>query len=98
MEQSMNSDNSNKHGLSHVDHAPASFGADMLDHIRVSIIATIVLAVICCGIYPVIVWGLAQTLFHHQANGSLIRKDGTPTDDDREAVGSALLGQPFSDG
>jgi K+-transporting ATPase ATPase C chain len=36
-------------------------------------------------------------MFHHQANGSLIRKDGTPTDNDAEAVGSALLGQQFSD-
>jgi K+-transporting ATPase ATPase C chain len=36
-------------------------------------------------------------MFHHQANGSLIKKDGTPTDDDKEAVGSSLLGQSFSD-
>jgi len=73
------------------------FVMEMLTHLRISIIATIVLAVICCGIYPMIVWGLAQTLFHHKANGSLIAKDGTPTDDDRQAVGSALLGQSFSD-
>lgn len=65
-------------------------------HLRISIIATIVLAIIVCGIYPAIVWGLAQALFHHQANGSLITKDGTATDDDRVAVGSTLLGQPFA--
>jgi K+-transporting ATPase ATPase C chain len=69
----------------------------MLTHLRISIIATLVLAVICCGIYPAIVWGLSQALFHHKANGSLIKKDGTPTNDDNEAVGSELLGQPFSD-
>jgi K+-transporting ATPase ATPase C chain len=73
------------------------FVMEMLTHLRISIIATVVLAVICCGIYPMIVWGLAQTLFHHKANGSLIAKDGTPTDDDKQAVGSSLLGQPFSD-
>jgi K+-transporting ATPase ATPase C chain len=73
------------------------FTLEMLSHLRVSIVATIVLGVIVSGIYPVIVWGLAQALFHHQANGSLIKKDGTPTDNDSEAVGSALLGQPFSD-
>jgi K+-transporting ATPase ATPase C chain len=48
-------------------------------------------------VYPAIVWGLARAIFHHQANGSLIKKDGTSTDNDAEAVGSALLGQPFSD-
>jgi potassium-transporting ATPase KdpC subunit len=69
----------------------------LLIHLRISIVATIVLAVIVCGIYPVIVWGLAQVMFHHQANGSLIQKDGAPTDDDSQAVGSSLLGQPFSD-
>jgi potassium-transporting ATPase KdpC subunit len=69
----------------------------LIIHLRISIVATIVLAVIVCGIYPIIVWGLAQVMFHHQANGSLIKKDGTPTDDDSQAIGSALLGQPFSD-
>ncbi|HMB94766.1 MAG TPA: potassium-transporting ATPase subunit C [Tepidisphaeraceae bacterium] len=69
----------------------------LLIHLRISIIATIVLAIIVSGFYPVIVWGLAQLLFHHQANGSLIKKDGTPTDNDADAVGSSLLGQPFSD-
>jgi K+-transporting ATPase ATPase C chain len=69
----------------------------MLTHIRISIIATIALAVICCGVYPVIVCGLSQVIFHNKANGSLITKDGSPTDDDSQAIGSALLGQPFRD-
>jgi potassium-transporting ATPase KdpC subunit len=81
----------------HEEPVPRSFVGEMFTHLRVSIVATIVLAVIVSGIYPAIVWGLAQALFHHQANGSLIKKDGTPTDNDSEAVGSALLGQPFSD-
>jgi len=69
----------------------------MFNHLKTSVIATIVLAILCCGIYPAIVWGLSQALFHHKANGSLIAKDGSPTDDDANAVGSTLLGQPFSD-
>ena len=77
------------------DDTMASHG--LLAHVRVSIVATILLAVIVSGIYPVIVWGLAQLIFPHQANGSLIGKDGKPVTKDADAVGSALLGQSFSD-
>jgi K+-transporting ATPase ATPase C chain len=86
-----------------MDHGPGSpakshsFAGDMLTHLRVSIVATLVLGFIVSGVYPVVVWGLAQALFHQKASGSLIKKDGTPTDDDSQAVGSAWLGQPFSD-
>ena len=40
--------------------------------------------------YPLAVTGIAQALFHDQANGSLVLKDGKP-------AGSALIGQNFSD-
>ena len=40
--------------------------------------STIVIAVVCCGLYPLVVFGIAQTVFHDKANGSLIvDKDGT---------------------
>ena len=49
------------------------------------------LAVVCCGPYPLAVWGIAQVCFHDQANGSLIvTKDGT-------VRGSKLLGQNFTE-
>lgn len=41
-------------------------------------------------IYPFAVWAVAQTAFHHQANGSLIERDG-------KTIGSTLIGQRFED-
>jgi len=63
---------------------------EFFSHIRGAVISTFVLAVVCCGLYPVIVFGISQALFHDKANGSLIRdKDGT-------VRGSRLLGQGFT--
>ncbi|MBA3963580.1 MAG: K(+)-transporting ATPase subunit C [Chthoniobacterales bacterium] len=55
-----------------------------------SILATILLALILCGLYPVVVWGAGQLLFPRQANGSLLESR------DRTIIGSELLGQNFS--
>lgn len=71
-------------------------GGSILGHIWASIGATIVLGIICCGIYPLVIWAIGQTIFPHQANGSLVKKDGTYTTKDEEAVGSSLIGQNFS--
>ena len=57
-----------------------------------SILATLLFAVVCCGIYPVVVWAVSQKLFTYQANGSLIQSDGA----DHKVVGSAWLGQNFT--
>ncbi len=55
-----------------------------------SIVATIFFAIILCGLYPLIVYGAAQLLFPHQANGSLmVDKSGV-------VRGSALLAQNFT--
>ena len=59
--------------------------------IKNSIIVTIVFGIICCGLYPLAVWGVGQLVFSHQANGSLITdKDG------RTILGSEMLGQNFT--
>lgn len=62
-----------------------------LTEIRSAVMATLVLALVCCGLYPLVVYGIAQVAFPHQANGSLIvAKDGT-------VRGAELLGQNFTE-
>ncbi len=61
----------------------------------VSLRALLVILIVCCGIYPLAVYGIGQALFPWKANGSLIGKDGKPATP-ANAVGSKLLGQPFS--
>jgi K+-transporting ATPase ATPase C chain len=62
----------------------------MWQHFRASLSMLIVLTVLTGIIYPLIVTGIAQAAFPDQSNGSLIERDG-------KAVGSTLIGQPFSD-
>ena len=61
----------------------------LLSEIRASLAATVCLSVILCGIYPLLVWLLAQGLFPDKANGSLVtRSEGI--------VGSSLIAQMFT--
>jgi K+-transporting ATPase ATPase C chain len=62
----------------------------IVKEITASIIATLLFAVVLCGIYPVVIWGISQLAFPHQANGSLI--EGA----DRKIIGSEWLGQNFT--
>ena len=55
-----------------------------------AVLATAVLAVAVSGVYPLLVWGIGQGLFNHQANGSLI-----VAADGKTVLGSELLGQNF---
>jgi len=54
-----------------------------------AILVTLVLCVITGLAYPAVVTGLAQLIFSRQANGSLVTVNG-------RVVGSALIGQPFT--
>jgi len=45
---------------------------NLLTEFRISLIATLSMAVLLCGFYPALVWVAAQGIFHNEANGSLI--------------------------
>lgn len=64
--------------------------SEILKLVKSSLLSLLLLTLITGGVYPALVTGLAQLLFPHQANGSLIVRDG-------QAVGSELIGQPFAD-
>lgn len=56
----------------------------------VALRALLVLTVLVGVAYPLVVTGVAQAVFHQQANGSMVSHDGT-------VVGSSLIGQNFTD-
>jgi K+-transporting ATPase ATPase C chain len=61
----------------------------MLKQLRPALVLFILMSAIIGLVYPLAVTGMAQLLFSHQANGSLIVQDG-------KTRGSSLIGQPFS--
>jgi K+-transporting ATPase ATPase C chain len=58
--------------------------------LRQAFVLFLTLTVVTGVVYPLMMTGVAQVIFPHQANGSLIERDGT-------IVGSSLIGQQFDD-
>ena len=65
-------------------------GYSIIDETISSILGTAVLLVVVSGFYPLLMWGIGQGLFPHQANGSLVF-----TADGKTVLGSELIGQNF---
>lgn len=62
----------------------------MIKYFKSALRLSIVLIVLCGLIYPLFITGVGQTIFHNKANGSIVTFKG-------KEVGSALLGQNFTD-
>jgi K+-transporting ATPase ATPase C chain len=58
--------------------------------LRQALLVFVALTVVTGVAYPIVMTVLAQVVFPHQANGSLVERDGT-------VVGSELIGQQFDD-
>ncbi len=61
----------------------------ILVEIRTAVTVIFVLVFMCCVLYPLVVWGIAQVLFPVQANGSLLKTGPN-------VIGSVLIAQPFT--
>jgi potassium-transporting ATPase KdpC subunit len=62
----------------------------MLTHVRANLWLLLLTIVLCCVIYPGILFVIGQSVFPSQANGSLI------VDDVGKPIGSRLIAQPFT--
>ncbi len=62
----------------------------MMAELRPAVVVLLVLSLVTGVLYPLAVTAIAQIALPAQANGSLIERNG-------KLVGSALIGQPFSD-
>jgi potassium-transporting ATPase KdpC subunit len=61
----------------------------MKKHLITAFLMTIATTILLGLIYPLVVYGLAQIMFHDRANGQILTRNG-------QAVGSRIIAQPFT--
>src|SRR5437764_12431237 len=61
----------------------------MKQNLKIAMLMTVVTTVLLGIIYPLVITGLAQAIFHDKANGQLVSRSG-------EMVGSRIIGQGFA--
>jgi potassium-transporting ATPase KdpC subunit len=59
-------------------------------HLRANLLLLVLTVLLCSVAYPLVLWGIGQTVFHEKAQGSLV------TDASGKPVGSMLIAQPFT--
>ena len=62
----------------------------MTSQLRPALTVFVLLTILTGVVYPAVVTGIAQLVFPHKANGSIVERDGN-------AIGSELIGQSFDD-
>ena len=67
---------------------------NLIHETLISLRATVVIVVLGCFLYPLAVYAIGHTVLWHQADGSLVDRQGNPASPD-DAVGSSLLAQGF---
>src|SRR4051812_45101718 len=63
----------------------------MTAHLRANVLLVVLTLALCCVLYPLVLWGIGQTVFPSAASGSLV------TDSAGKVRGSRLIAQPFND-
>jgi K+-transporting ATPase ATPase C chain len=62
---------------------------NLANEFKRAVLSVILLAILLCGIYPLVVWSIGQLIFPKKANGSLIENE-------KAIAGSELIGQRFT--
>ena len=67
----------------------------LLAEFRAALLATLALAVVCCGLYPLVVFGIAQLAFHDQGQRQSDRGSAAASCAARNCSGRAFTGEKY---